>query len=188
MLRSGISCIHVPIFQCWSTNCCPYLCCSHLFVPWIDSLRNRCPVCWDGWSLGFRIDLEGDNDGLCDGWWRFSPSAQAHNRFTSSGMLKCSSFFIGETKHADSEYLMIPVDLCFSFDKHFTLHYIMPFTLCSRFRNYQTLILYCKRTHKLLAASWTEYPLASLPVEGLKHASTTNAGFLSLALFYICYR
>jgi len=34
--------------------------------------------------------------------------------------------------------------------------------------------------HKLLAASWTEYPLASLPVEGLKHVSTTNAEFPSL--------
>lgn len=52
-----------------------------------DTLRNRYPVCWNGWSLGLRVDMEGDNDGLCNGWWRFSPSAQTNNGFTSSGML-----------------------------------------------------------------------------------------------------
>jgi len=36
----------------------------------------------------------------------------------------------------------------------------------------------------LLAASWTEYPLVSLPVESLKHVSPTNAEFPSLPSFF----
>jgi hypothetical protein len=59
----------------------------------------------------------------------------------------------------------------------------MSFALSSRFRNCQTLIQFSKRTHKLLAASWTEYPLASLPVEGQKHVSTTIAEFASLPAY-----
>jgi hypothetical protein len=66
-----------------------------------DTLWHRYPVCWNGWSLGIRVDLEGDYDGLCNGWWRFSPFAQTNNGFTSSGILSgmqitmgsCSFFF-----------------------------------------------------------------------------------------------
>jgi hypothetical protein len=101
--RHGVKVWHIggvsPLY--YSINCCP--CYWHslwlsfsstkflllfLFVPLhIDTLWNRRTVCWNGWSLGFRVDMEGDHDGLCNGWWRFSPSAQAHHRFTSPGIL-----------------------------------------------------------------------------------------------------
>lgn len=87
MLRSVISCSCFPVlFDQLLSFFSTVLIRLFLWIN-IDTLRNRCPVCWHGWSLGFWVDLEGDYDGLCNGWWRFSPSAQAHNRFTSSGIL-----------------------------------------------------------------------------------------------------